>query len=204
MALQTFEGFGMVEIIDGVITIPNWGKHQSLDQMENRKEFMRNYMRDYREKQKALTSGKPNCKPNSKPNVRRAEEEVEEEIERDKEKIDYKGICDTFNAICVSFPSIRTISESRKKAIKARLKTYSLDDFRILFEKAEASSFLKGKNNSNWSASFDWLIKDANMIKVLEGNYDDKDVTYRPSGNKQTKAEELDDFYAMAKGWAES
>jgi hypothetical protein len=39
---------------------------------------------------------------------------------------------------------------------------------------AEASSFLKGSNDRNWTATFDWLIKDANMPKVLEGNYDDK------------------------------
>ena len=48
MALNIFEQFGMVEIIDGVITIPNWGKHQSLDQLENKKEYMRNYMKEYR------------------------------------------------------------------------------------------------------------------------------------------------------------
>ena len=41
LALQTFENFGMVEIIDGVITIPNWGKHQNLDQLENRKKYMK-------------------------------------------------------------------------------------------------------------------------------------------------------------------
>ena len=68
MALQTFEQFGMIEIIDGVITIPNWGKHQNLDQLESKKEYMRNYMKEYREKQKALTS-KDNCKTNSKANV---------------------------------------------------------------------------------------------------------------------------------------
>lgn len=39
---------------------------------------------------------------------------------------------------------------------------------------AEASNFLKGQNNRNWSATFDWLIKDANMAKVLDGNYADK------------------------------
>lgn len=83
LALQTFEQFGMVEIIDGVITIPNWGKHQNLDQMESRKEFMRNYMKEYRKKQKALTSGKPSCKPNSKPNVNQAEEDIDKELERD-------------------------------------------------------------------------------------------------------------------------
>ncbi len=84
MALQTFEQFGMVEIVDGVITIPNWGKHQNLDQLEAKKEYMRNYMAEYRAKQKAITSGEANCKTNSKANVSSAEKE--EEKERDKEK----------------------------------------------------------------------------------------------------------------------
>ena len=48
-----------------------------------------------------------------------------------------------------------------------------MKDFETLFIKAEASSFLKGRNDRNWIASFDWLIKDANMAKVLDGNYDD-------------------------------
>ena len=91
MALQTFEQFGMVEIIDGVITIPNWGKHQNLDQLESKKEYMRNYMQEYRNKQKALTSGQPcktNSKTNSKTNVRQADKEIEreEEIEREYKK----------------------------------------------------------------------------------------------------------------------
>ena len=83
MALQTFEQFGMVEIIDGVITIPNWGKHQNLDQLEGKKEYMRQYMRDYREKQKALTAGKPNCKTNSKTNVSEADKEKDKEKEKE-------------------------------------------------------------------------------------------------------------------------
>ena len=86
MALQTFEQFGMVEIVDGVITIPNWGKHQSLDQLESKKEYMRNYMTEYRKKQKALTSGKPVCKTNSKTNVIQADKEREKEKERDLEE----------------------------------------------------------------------------------------------------------------------
>lgn len=86
LALRTFEEFGMVEIVDGVITIPNWGKHQNLDQLESKKEYMRNYMKEYREKQKLLTS-KPNCKTNGKSNVSEAniEEEKEEDKKGDKE-----------------------------------------------------------------------------------------------------------------------
>ena len=84
MALQTFEQFGMIEIIDGVITIPNWGKHQNLDQLESKKEYMRGYMREYREKQKALTSGKPSCKTNSKTNVSQADKE-DKDIDKEKD-----------------------------------------------------------------------------------------------------------------------
>ncbi len=85
MALQTFEQFGMVQIIDGVITIPNWGKHQNLDQLESKKEYMRGYMREYRAKQKALTSGKEPSKTNSKAKVSQADKERDKEKETDIE-----------------------------------------------------------------------------------------------------------------------
>lgn len=55
LALQTFQQFGMVEIIDGVITIPNWEKHQNIDQLEKLKEQTRIRVAKHREKQKSLT-----------------------------------------------------------------------------------------------------------------------------------------------------
>ena len=61
MALQTFEQFGMIELIDGVITIPNWDKHQSLDKLEIAKEKTRKRVAKHREKQKALLSGNVTC-----------------------------------------------------------------------------------------------------------------------------------------------
>ena len=180
MALKTFEQFGMVEIVDGVITIPNWGKHQNLDQLESKKEYMRNYMKGYREKQKALTAGKPSCKTNSKANVSEAEGDIDKELDKELEKdkrVDCQQIVDLYHSICTSYPKIRSLSDARKKAIKARLKTFSIEDFKTVFENAENSSFLKGEDGG-WKASFDWLIKEANMLKVLEGNYADKPKRY--------------------------
>lgn len=85
----------------------------------------------------------------------------------------YATIRELYNSVCGSYPRLVKMSEARKKAINARMKTgYTLDDFQTLFEKAEASDFLKGKNKRNWSAKFDWLVSDSNMAKVLEGNYD--------------------------------
>ena len=97
LALDTFEQFGMVEIINNVITIPNWAKHQNLDALEKNKEYMREYMKNYRMKQKGKTSlpsgdqdnadsdeqpSKLNSKTNSKTNVSVLEEDkdIEEDI----------------------------------------------------------------------------------------------------------------------------
>ena len=88
----------------------------------------------------------------------------------------YIHIRDMYNETCVSFPKVTTLSDKRKKALSARLKVYKVDDFKRLFTKAEESDFLKGANKRNWSATFDWLISDANMAKVLDGNYDNKKV----------------------------
>ena len=87
LALEAFERYGMIEIINDTVTIPNWGKHQSIDRIEARNEYMRGYMKEYRSKQKAITDGcKVNSKVNSKSNVntldkKRKEIEKEGDIE---------------------------------------------------------------------------------------------------------------------------
>jgi hypothetical protein len=101
-----------------------------------------------------------------------------------KKNVDIQSVVDLYHSICISFPKIRSLSEARKKDIKARLNTYTLGDYKTLFEKAEASAFLKGSNERNWTATFDWLIKDANMAKVLEDNYADKPGRYTRSEKK--------------------
>lgn len=87
------------------------------------------------------------------------------------EKIDYQEIIDLYNSICISFSKVTTLSGARKKAIKARYANYKYDEFKSLFEMAEQSDFLKGRNNRDWKANFDWMIKDSNMAKILDGNY---------------------------------
>ncbi len=114
-------------------------------------------------------------------NVTLEKEIRERDRDRDREKresIDYQKIVNAYNDTCVSFPRLKTLSDSRKKSIKARFNSgYTYEDFEDLFKKAEQSSFLKGANSRSWSATFDWLIKDSNMAKVLDGNYDDKNST---------------------------
>ena len=107
---------------------------------------------------------------------------------KEEGKNNYQQIADMYNSICISYPKVQSLSDARKRALGARLRINNLDDFRNLFEKAEASNFLKGENGRDWSANFDWLIKDSNMAKVLDGNYDCK--TDKQQGRQLT-----DDFF---------
>lgn len=182
LALEALERFRMIVTDSGFFAIAGWEEYQNIEGMEKIREQNRVRQKKWYDKQKEL----PNVIPNVRitlPNATEEDIEEDKELDIDKEKkVDCQQIADLYNSICISFPKLRSLSDSRRKAIKARLNTYSLDDFRTVFENAESSSFLKGSNDRNWTATFDWLIKDTNMVKVLEGNYADKG---KPGGRKE-------------------
>lgn len=137
LALNTFEEFGMIEIVDNVITIPNWGKHQTLDAYEKKKERDRLYQQERRNKQKALI-----CKESSDESsdesidvaVSEEERDKEEDKERDiveqgsDEKIPFKEIVDYLNE--KSGFNYRYNAVNTKKHISARFKeNFTLEDF---------------------------------------------------------------------------
>ena len=155
-------------------------------------------VRDFRNKQKALQCNADVTEVKQLCNVEKEiEKEKEKDIEKREEKresINYQQIADMYNDTCVSFPRLTTLSDTRKKAIRARLNTYTIDDFALMFAKAEASSFLKGGNDRNWSATFDWMIKDSNMAKILDGNYDNKASGMVTNNNGYTSSNKVSDM----------
>jgi predicted phage replisome organizer len=193
LALQTFETFGMVEIVNNTYTIPNWEKHQSLDKLEQARAQTRERVARHREKQKQLAQCNATV---TQCNADRIEEDKEKEEDKIRERIDYGQIKDLYNDICISLPRLTVLSDKRKKAIKARLNTYTIEQFTELFQKAQASDFLTGRNGRDWQANFDWLIKDANFAKVLDGNYDNK------RGGKTTPTSlDLPEYEKMVAGY---
>ena len=66
------------------------------------------------------------------------------------------------------------INDKRKKAIKILLNEYTIEELLQAMDKIHISKFLQGDNKNNWQITFDWLISKSNLLKVLEGNYDDK------------------------------
>lgn len=121
------------------------------------------------------------------------ETEIEKEVEK---KNNYQLVADMYNNTCVSFPRLTKLSDSRKKAIGARLKKYSLEEIQRVFDLAEKSDFLKGNNGRNWNANFDWLMNDTNMAKVLDGNYINKP---RPQSQNNFSGVD-DDFFRRRMG----
>lgn len=124
----------------------------------------------------------------------------DEKIPVEREQTNYKAVVDSYNSLCKSFPKVTKLSERRRKAIKARLKEYSLAELEKAFALAEESEFLKGANNRNWMASFDWIISDSNLPKVLEGKYANRASPNGNSGKSQSMWGEDDYIAKLARG----
>ena len=136
LALQTFEQFGMIEVINGAITIPNWGKHQSVDMIQDRRDYMRNYMTEYRCKQKKLTS-----KVNSKANVNLQEGDIDKKEIR-KEESNIGGQSSRF--IPPSVEEVKAYCEERNNGI----------DPDMFVDFYEAKGWMVGKNKmKSWKAA---------------------------------------------------
>ena len=95
-------------------------------------------------------------------------EEKRKEEKRKEEKDDFVM---TYSRECPKLPQIRTLTDSRKKAIGLFKKTYTLKDFEEVCRIANTCDFLLGVNDRGWKADFDFLIKVNNAVKVLEGKY---------------------------------
>ncbi len=92
----------------------------------------------------------------------------------------FEQIKDIYNeTLGYALPSVVVLSESRKKALKARCsksigdrKTDNPEFWRGYFGFiANSCPYLLGRTGKKWTANFDWLIKEDNFIKVVEGAY---------------------------------
>lgn len=135
LALNAFEQFKMIEIVEGIITIPNWNKHQTLDAYERKKERDRLYQEERRAKQRALIE-----KSSDKSSERTSDVAVSDiDKEEDKEKdnniyVPYKEIITYLNE--KTGKKLRWDVKSNQKEIKARFNEgYTLDDFKTVIDK---------------------------------------------------------------------
>lgn len=180
LALKTFEQFGMLELVDNVITIPNWNKHQQLDSYEKKKQQDRVRQQERRAQQKTLALNSQTVNKNSEDEKKSRDSRVtvagqsrdsrenvaenrgldkEEDIDIDKEKNikkekPNKSALDDLIFKYTSNPDLNKAIEDfvdMRKRIKKPLTERALN---ILFVKLDT---LSGGNDSN-------------KIKILENS----------------------------------
>ena len=172
VALKALEEFGMIYTNENVLAISGWDEHQNIEGMEKIREQNRQRQARFKAKQKLLLGNVTDNVISRDGNA--TEEEKERDKDKEKEKIQYNVVVDDYNRICSNLPKVTALSDARKKAIKARINKYGCDGVMKAFRKASESDFLNGTNGRNWRANFDWIMKDANMAKILDGNYDNR------------------------------
>ena len=69
-----------------------------------------------------------------------------------------------------------------------------MEDIRTVFKKAQESSFLNGSTDKWSGATFDWLIKEENIVKVLEGNYDNKNAKIKKRPHQSYNLDEFQNY----------
>lgn len=101
-----------------------------------------------------------------------------------KVRIDYQHIMTDFHDTCIDLPTIRGMSEARKKKIRTLLNEFDklkiwkdvtiYDRLHRLFEMVQDSDFLSGRNGRWNGCSFDWILNKKNALKIIEGNYENE------------------------------
>ena len=97
------------------------------------------------------------------------------------DKIPYRDILGAYNTFCPSLAKAMDLTDARRNSIRLRWMKYAKHPsgpasvFDTLFKKAEASDFISGRSGA-WAGKrgIDWLLNAANMVKILEGNYDNR------------------------------
>lgn len=117
----------------------------------------------------------------------------EEEDKANKPEISNKPqqLADRYNAICTSLPRVVRLTDKRRRAVRLIYgKGYTPEQLDEAFRKAQSSSFCTGQNDRNWKADFDWMLNESNLVKVLEGKYDNPAAAKPP----RKKAEEVEEW----------
>lgn len=77
---------------------------------------------------------------------------------------------------------VKTVTPKRRSVIEARARENGKEALKTVADKSASSDFLNGKNDRGWLATFDWLMRPNNFVKVLEGNFDNKNMAASNGG----------------------
>jgi hypothetical protein len=108
------------------------------------------------------------------------------------EAIDYNALMDTFNKMFDGkLPKVSSMTDKRKKSIKARVAEYDKQAIMDVFNNILQSPFLLGRNDRNWRCDFDWIFRPTNFTKILECNYNGTRISKNQQDSEQRKRDSV-------------
>lgn len=184
IALDIFQKFKMIEIIDDFIRLKNWQQYQNTDGLEKIREQTRLRVQKHRENQRLLLENKEcnvtrnvTVTQSNAPRIRieNKNKNIFNNLSNDKL---FVPLLQKWNELPDTISKISTLKKDtqRYKMLSQRVSEYGADKVLEAIEKIKQSSFLQGKNNRGWTITFEWFVRPNNFIKVLEGNYTDKKI----------------------------
>lgn len=210
LALNALEQLGMIQTNDnGFLAVTGWEKHQNIDGMEKIRESKRLAQARWRAKQTAIAekSTVDSTVDSTRISVDHAEEEKEED--KNKKEKENKSVRETTHTLFVRLLPDYLLSDSLQakmgewvKYKTERKEPYKEQGMKSLLRQVENKAIQYGDDAvcslidecmaNNWKGIiFDRLQQ--TQRKPASGGY-----------HRQTKAEELNDFYTMAENWSET
>ncbi|MDW7678592.1 MAG: hypothetical protein SCK57_13100 [Bacillota bacterium] len=195
-ALSLFEKYGFLTIETtnqhSLITIANWESYQNEPPAATQPPTHERHTGDTRASHQPTTNKKVRMtrkKEGKEPLPPAAEEAAAvDNTEPRAASCPFDEILALYHRHCTDLPKIKQLTAHRKEALQQRWREYRQDlaVFRTLFEKAQASPYLRGQNPRGWRADFDWLLQEGNMARTLEGLYE-KPITPAPAPQTPTR-----------------
>lgn len=112
----------------------------------------------------------------------------------DKNPVSPNRLFGLYNQLChqnQGMPKAEKLSKGRQAICRARIEEYPDESFWLAyFERAGRSEFLHGRAESaraGWRGDFDFLINPNNLVKVLEGKYDNREKKIKTIEEKYGK-----------------
>ena len=210
LALNALEQLGMIQTNDnGFIVVTGWEKHQNIEGMEKIRESKRLAQARWRAKQSTIAekSTVDSTVDSTRISVDDAEEEKEED--KNKKEKENKSVRETTHTLFVRLLPDYLLSDSLQakmgewvKYKTERKEPYKEQGMKSLLRQVENKAIQYGDDAvcslidecmaNNWKGIiFDRLQQ--SQRKPASGGY-----------HRQTKAEELNDFYTMAENWSET
>lgn len=174
-ALKAFEELGLIQVDNGVITIPNWKDYQDLEKAEYKKKADAERKRAARQRAKDEAAAKAEAAAAGfahDSDIKTEAADANPAAFPYVDEAEYQKVIALYNDICHDLPPCQRLSATRRKAIEELLHDgYTLDNLQTLFTMTAETPFLRGENERGWKADLDWLLKPENVEKVLDGKY---------------------------------